>query len=234
MSEKKCGIILLHGWAISFPTGLLTKSFVTSSMFGLGLQNCIIKEPKAPKQPLSVVPLSSKAQALGLNLTRSWFDFNDLPSVCVNSEDAAESKEGLQEALGWVEKEIKDLIDCGVPSSNIIVLGYSQGGALTLYTAVHTKYKLGGFIPFATWLPLLRAEPITAVRTPIRVSSVKIYSPQHHQISMIQSNHDYIIIVIETFIQLIKILIMPNILVNKNHVGYKIKCHHQIKDPSAN
>ena len=167
MSEKKCGIILIHGWAISFPTGLLTKSFVTSSMFGLGLQNCIIKEPKAPKQPLSVVPLSSKAQALGLNLTRSWFDFNDLPSVCVNSEDGAESKEGLQEALGWVEKEIKDLIDCGVPSSNIIILGYSQGGALTLYTAVHTKYKLGGFIPFATWLPLLRAEPITAARTPI-------------------------------------------------------------------
>ena len=51
--------------------------------------------------------------------------------------------------------------------ANIIILGYSQGGALALYTAVHTKYKIGGFIPFATWLPLLRAEPISSAKIPV-------------------------------------------------------------------
>ena len=167
MTEKKCGIILLHGWGIGFPTGVVTKSFVTSSLFGLGLKNCIIKEPKAPKQPITALPLSFTAQTVGLNLTRSWFDIILLPSLSVQSDDGGECKEGLQTALSWIEQEIKDLIDSGIPSSNIIILGYSQGGALALYTAVHTKYKIGGFIPFATWLPLLRAEPITSTQTPV-------------------------------------------------------------------
>ena len=169
MTEEKCGIILLHGWADfgGFPNGFTTKPFVTSSMLGLGLKNCVIKEPKAPKQPVTAIPLSFSAFAVGLNLTRSWFDFKSLPSVAVLLEEGGECKEGLQEALGWVEKEIKDLIDCGVPSTNILILGYSQGGALALYTAVHTKYKLGGFIPYATWLPLLKAEPITTLPTPV-------------------------------------------------------------------
>ena len=37
--------------------------------------------------------------------------------------------------------------------------GLSQGGVLALYTALHTKYELGGFIPIVTWLPLLLQEP---------------------------------------------------------------------------
>ena len=46
-------------------------------------------------------------------------------------------------------------------------MGFSQGGALTIYTAIHTKYKLGGFIPNITWLPLRKVEPIDKLPTPI-------------------------------------------------------------------
>ena len=170
MSDDKCGIILLHGWADippgGFPKGAASKPFVTSSTFGLGLKNCVIKEPKAPAQPATAVPVSFLPQAVGISSPRSWFNFTVLPAFSVLSKDGGESKKGLQEALGWVEQEI-ELVDSGVPSTNIIVLGFSQGGALTFYTAVHTKYKLGGFIAFGAWLPLLKAEPITTLTTPV-------------------------------------------------------------------
>ena len=46
----------------------------------------------------------------------------------------------------------------GIPSENIVLAGASQGGAIALYTAMHTQYKLGGFIPIITWLPRLQYE----------------------------------------------------------------------------
>ena len=168
MSNEKCGIILLHGWAnIGNPWQLSAKAFVTSSTLGLGLKNCTIKEPKAPHRPATAIPLSFTGQAVGITQPRSWFDFKVLPSVAVLSDEGGESKEDLQEALTWVEKEINDLIAEGIQSTKIIIMGFSQGGALTLYTAVHTKYKLGGFIPFGAWLPLLKCEPITALSSPV-------------------------------------------------------------------
>ena len=168
MANEKCGIILLHGWAdISNPWQLSTTTFVTSSALGLGLKNCTIKVPKAPHRPLTNIPGSFTAQAVGITQPRSWFDIKIAPALAVLSDEGGESKEELQEALTWVEKEINALIEEGIPSTKIIVMGFSQGGALTLYTAVHCKYKLGGFIPFGAWLPLLKCEPITAISSPV-------------------------------------------------------------------
>ena len=90
-----------------------------------------------------------------------------MPAVSVLSPIPGESKDDLDAALLLVEDEIRDLIAEGVPSRNIVVSGLSQGGALTLYTAIHTKYKLGGFIPIVTWLPLRKVEPLTSLPTPV-------------------------------------------------------------------
>ena len=164
MTNEKCGIILLHGWGdFADPWDLSAKTFVTSSTIGLGLKNCIIIEPRAPNRPLTVMPWSHTFETVGVPQLRSWFDIKIAPPLAVLSDEGGESKEDLQEALTWVEKEINDLIEEGVPSTKIIIMGYSQGGALALYTAVHTKYKLGGFIPFGAWLPLLKCELITGL-----------------------------------------------------------------------
>ena len=66
-----------------------------------------------------------------------------------------------------MEQEIEYLIGKGVPTRNIVVTGLSQGGALSLYTAVHTKYKLGGFVPIVAWLPLRKTERVDSLPTPV-------------------------------------------------------------------
>ena len=35
-----------------------------------------------------------------------------------------------------------------------LILYFIQGGVMTIWTAFHSKYKLGGFIPIVTWAPL--------------------------------------------------------------------------------
>ena len=94
----------------------------------------------------------------GMTGARSWFNFWNLPEISVMYSDPSESKNDLEEALVWVEEEIKKMIQEGIPSENIVLVGVSQGGALTLYTALHTQYKLGGFIAIITWLPLLKVS----------------------------------------------------------------------------
>jgi predicted esterase len=90
-----------------------------------------------------------------------------MPGLSVVSPIAGESKEELERAMKWVEEEIEKMIEEGIPSENIVLSGASQGGSLTLYTALHTKYKIGGFIPLVAWQPLLKIEPPASLPTPI-------------------------------------------------------------------
>ena len=70
----------------------------------------------------------------------SWFN---LMSLDLNGpEDAAGIKKTCQVVIGLIEKEIKE----GVLSERIMIVGFSQGGALALYTALNTEHKLGGVV----------------------------------------------------------------------------------------
>ena len=133
---KKCGLILLHGFNSPF-----TASQITSLKKGMAINpECVVKHPRAPGG--------------------SWFGFFLLPAMSCVSPVAGESKIGLEKSLDAVESTIEEMMDSDIPSEKIVVFGYSQGGALTLYTATHTKYKLGGFLPIAAWLPLRKVEPV--------------------------------------------------------------------------
>ena len=48
-----------------------------------------------------------------------------------------------------VEKEL----ELGIPASNIVLGGFSQGGALALYSSLTCPTRLGGTFLLSTWLP---------------------------------------------------------------------------------
>merc|ERR1712130_129911 len=101
----------------------------------------------------------------------SWFNFWLMPGASVLSPIAGESKSDLEEALVTIEGVIEELMDEGIPSENIVLSGASQGGVLTIYTALHSKHKLGGFMPIVTWFPLLKVEPPSELPTPVNVNT---------------------------------------------------------------
>ena len=142
-------------------------SILSGPALGLSFTRNKISCPNAPSRPTLMLPPTMIPGVAKLTGIRSWFNFWSLPGLSVVLPFASESKNDLNEALRWVEEEIEKMIQEGIPSQNIVLTGASQGGALTLYTALHTQYKLGGFIPIVAWVPLLKSEPPASLPTPI-------------------------------------------------------------------
>ncbi|KAG8442051.1 hypothetical protein GDO86_011010 [Hymenochirus boettgeri] len=89
----------------------------------------------------------------------SWFDVIGL------SPDAQEDVDGIKQAAENVKALIDQEVKNGIPASRIILGGFSQGGALSLYTALTSQQKLAGVIALSCWLPMRSSFPQAAVNS---------------------------------------------------------------------
>lgn len=94
--------------------------------------------PQAPNRPITVNG--------GMRMP-GWYDIKGMNIA--DKEDA----EGMAESQAILEGLIDDQIKQGIPSENIIVAGFSQGGAVAYHTGVRSKRKLGGIMALSTYLP---------------------------------------------------------------------------------
>lgn len=87
----------------------------------------------------------------------SWFDIRSLEVG--GSEDEAGIKEAAHQVHGMINNEIR----AGIPADRIILGGFSQGGALAVYSALTYPEKLAGVIGLSCWLPLHNQFPAAKV-----------------------------------------------------------------------
>lgn len=78
---------------------------------------------------------------------------------------AGEDTEGIQRAAVSVQSLIEDEIKGGIPSNRIVIGGFSQGGALSLYSSLVTSHSLAGVIALSCWLPLRDSFPTVINQT---------------------------------------------------------------------
>jgi len=83
----------------------------------------------------------------------SWFDLKSL------DVSGPEDEEGIKKAFLVINKMISDEIKAGIAGDRIMIGGFSQGGALALYTALHTEHKLAGVVALSCWAPLHKDLP---------------------------------------------------------------------------
>lgn len=83
----------------------------------------------------------------------SWFDLKTLDIS--GPEDEAGIKAAAKMVHEMVTKEIHD----GIPASRIMLGGFSQGGALALYSALTYAEPLAGVMALSCWLPLYNTFP---------------------------------------------------------------------------
>ncbi|XP_005107837.1 acyl-protein thioesterase 1 isoform X2 [Aplysia californica] len=114
-----------HGWAEMFRE------------FSLKNIRCV-----CPHAPLKPVTLN------GGMVMPSWFDIKGLSPM--SPEDEQGVKDSSKELQQLIAKEIAD----GIPAERIVIGGFSQGGAIALYTAFAADVKIGGVLALSTWLPL--------------------------------------------------------------------------------
>lgn len=103
-----------------------------------------------PNAPLRAITINA-----GM-VMRGWYDiFNfDLLEHKVDTQ-------GIMQSVSQIEQLINQLISEGFNSQQIIIAGFSQGGVISYYTGLSSKYDLGGVIILSAYLPdekLIKAE----------------------------------------------------------------------------
>lgn len=141
-SSKTAALIFLHGLGDQGSSWQMELSGMIPSHV-----KCIC--PTAPIQPVT------------LNLGRrmnSWFDLRSL------DPDDPEDKAGIESASKNIHELIAEQEKQGIPHDRIMLGGFSQGGALSLYSALKYPKKLAGIVALSCWLPLHREFPETSSR----------------------------------------------------------------------
>lgn len=92
---------------------------------------------------------------------RAWYDISGF--ALTTAEDDA----GIRESANVVRALIDAEIASGIAASNIVLAGFSQGGAMALHTGLRYPERLAGILALSTYLPLrdsLAAEASAANR----------------------------------------------------------------------
>jgi phospholipase/carboxylesterase len=79
---------------------------------------------------------------------RAWYDI-----VGIKITDR-EDKEGISVSQALIQQVVAKQMNEGFLAKRIFLAGFSQGGAMALYTALHMKTSLGGVIALSAYLPL--------------------------------------------------------------------------------
>jgi phospholipase/carboxylesterase len=80
---------------------------------------------------------------------RGWYDIAELDIA--RREDAL----GIQDSARLLAQLIEREKALGIPYDQIVLAGFSQGGALALHTGLRYPERLGGIIALSCYLPLL-------------------------------------------------------------------------------
>ncbi|MFQ5468933.1 MAG: alpha/beta hydrolase [Gammaproteobacteria bacterium] len=105
--------------------------------------------PHAPMQPVTIN---------GGHIMRAWYDIDSLEFV--NRED----EQGIRASAEAVTELIENEVNRGISSRNILLAGFSQGGAIALHLGLRHPEPLGGILALSTYLPV--ADKVNKEKSP--------------------------------------------------------------------
>lgn len=93
--------------------------------------------PNAPERPVTIN---------GGAVMPAWYDI--LEMSLDRKVDVAQIQQSAQQINDLIDREIAR----GVPSENIVIAGFSQGGAVAYHVALNSDKKLAGLLALSTYL----------------------------------------------------------------------------------
>ena len=123
-------------------------------MHGLGADGHdfepIVDELELPPRPIRFIFPHAPRRPVTINggmMMRAWYDISD---AAIRREDAS----GVRQSQAIVEQLITGELARGVASTDIVLAGFSQGGAIALHTGLRHAARLAGVMALSTYLPL--------------------------------------------------------------------------------
>jgi len=100
-------------------------------------------------------PVQRVTMNMGMSMP-SWYDIVGLDAR------SAENCKGIEESQAKLEKFLRDEHEnIGLPYERMILAGFSQGGALSLYTGLQLPHKIGGILVMSGYLPAKSKVKVT-------------------------------------------------------------------------
>ncbi len=79
---------------------------------------------------------------------RAWYDIREIKI------DAQQDEAGIRQSAQALGQMIEDQIESGIVSERIVLAGFSQGGAIALFTALRYPEHLAGVMALSAYMPL--------------------------------------------------------------------------------
>jgi len=138
-------------------------------MHGLGASNQdmigVVDALNITNLPIRHVSLQAPNIPVTINMNMlmpAWYDIKG--QQLTDRQD----KEGILSSDKLIASEIAAQESQGIPTSNIFLAGFSQGGAMALYSGLHHPQFLAGIIALSCYLPLdNECEPTQRKSLPI-------------------------------------------------------------------
>jgi phospholipase/carboxylesterase len=134
-SNPDCAVIWLHGLGAN---GHDFEPIVAE----LNLPTSIRAKFIFPNAPIQAVTLNNGMQM------PAWYDIYGL------DKNSQEDEMGIKKMSKEINMLIQKELDSGIDSKKIVLAGFSQGGALTLYCGLNYPQPLGGLLALSCYLPL--------------------------------------------------------------------------------
>lgn len=95
-----------------------------------------------PNAPVRPVTLNAGARMQG------WYDIFGI------GKEYPEDEEGIRSSAEYIESLIGNELQRGIAASRIVLIGFSQGGAMVLHAGLRYRKPLAGVLAMSTYLPL--------------------------------------------------------------------------------
>ncbi len=101
-----------------------------------------------PNAPVRAVTINGGARM------RAWYD------IATADIAARQDEAGVRASIALIDELIAREIERGIASANVLLAGFSQGGAIALAAGLRHAARLGGVIALSTYLPLHQTTAI--------------------------------------------------------------------------
>jgi len=129
----------------------------------------VVKEMKLPRLGIRFVFPHAPMRPVTINggfVMRAWYD------IAYQELAFKEDERGLRESQKLIEELIVRENTRGIPSSRIVLAGFSQGGVLALQTGLRQSKLLAGLMALSSYLPM---SPMIEVERNAASNSVPIF-----------------------------------------------------------
>lgn len=124
-------------------------------MHGLGADGNdfvpIVEEMELPARPIRFIFPHAPVRPVTINggfQMRAWYD------VVSDDFSRREDETGVRESQEMIEALIRRENERGIPCGDIVMAGFSQGGAMALHTGLRYPERLAGVLALSTYVPI--------------------------------------------------------------------------------